>query len=606
MSRLFWTVLSALVILLIGADSLLAQDTWPSFPSGSGGEHSILRGPGYYVALYKILLLLAAVWGWAFTTNWLGKDAEELGDATGVRHEIWTPVVIFTFFFGFVVLALGIPIFFVGYITLLLTWFVPLGIYCGLRNAKVGPDQKVGTPSHLKRWMASLGKNKKKTDAPRNAYELGAPVDIVGVDGDASTNQANLIVARNTLAFVPMKELLADGLNNRATKILIDYLPDSASVKYFVDGVWHNGDPRVWEKGPFNREIGDAILWILKKITNLNSNERRMRQEGRFKLEYLGMKSTGSLMSQGTQQGERALLTFVPVLKNPPLIDQLGMREKMREDLKGLLSKPGLFIVSSLPGDGLSATWIGILKGADRLLHDYVAVEDALKPEPDLENVDVTRFKSANGETATSVLKKIVLKQPEVYILPEIAEGEAIDVVCNEIEQEDRRAIVSVRAKEAVEALLRVLSLKPNPEKFAKNVVGVLNQRLVRRLCEHCREPVQATPELLQRLGIPAGRVDVLYRERQPPQPGQPVQRRKGEPEICPHCRGIGFAGRTAIFELLTMNDKLREALIKQPRLETLRNVAKMTGQHDLQQEGVLLVALGVTSISELQRVLKQ
>jgi type II secretory ATPase GspE/PulE/Tfp pilus assembly ATPase PilB-like protein len=137
-------------------------------------------------------------------------------------------------------------------------------------------------------------------------------------------------------------------------------------------------------------------------------------------------------------------------------------------------------------------------------------------------------------------------------------------------------------------------------------IKAVVNQRLIRKLCETCREAVQPTPELLQRLGIPAGRVQVLYREKQPLPPGQEPPRKKGEPLICPNCNGLGYRGRTAIYEILVVDDNLRQALAGQPKLDTIKQLSRQAGNRALQEEGILLVALGTTSIAELQRVLKQ
>ena len=133
---------------------------------------------------------------------------------------------------------------------------------------------------------------------------------------------------------------------------------------------------------------------------------------------------------------------------------------------------------------------------------------------------------------------------------------------------------------------------------------GVVYVRLVRRLCETCREAYQPAPDLLQKLGIPAGRVQVLYREKQPRQPGQ--ERKRGEPEICPACRGLGYKGRIGIFEIMALDDKMRQAVRKQANIETLKKLARAAGNRTLQEEGILLVALGTTSLTELQRVLKQ
>ena len=123
----------------------------------------------------------------------------------------------------------------------------------------------------------------------------------------------------------------------------------------------------------------------------------------------------------------------------------------------------------------------------------------------------------------------------------------------------------------------------------------MLNQRLIRKLCEDCKEEYTPSPEMLKKLGIPAGRVESLYR---------PPKSEEDQP-VCSNCGGLGYKERTSIFELLVVDDSIREVLTKQPKLEVLRKVARQAGNRTLQEEGIVLVAKGVTSVPELSRVLK-
>jgi len=282
------------------------------------------------------------------------------------------------------------------------------------------------------------------------------------------------------------------------------------------------------------------------------------------------------------------------------------MRDKQREQLAGIMApgQHGLIVFAAMPGDGLSSTWRAALRATDRLMRDFISVEEVHKREPEVENVDVKKYDASKGETLEGELPKLILRQPEVICVPEISSGEALGRLCQWVRDENRLAIVSVRAKDGPDALLRLLATKAPADVVASTVKAVIYTRLVRKLCEACREAVQPTPELLQRLGIPPGRVQVLYREKQPPQPGQ--ERKRGEPEICPACRGLGYKGRTGIFEILVVDDKIRQALVKQPKPEVIKQLAKAAGNRSLQEEGVLVVALGTTSLAELQRVLKQ
>jgi type II secretory ATPase GspE/PulE/Tfp pilus assembly ATPase PilB-like protein len=156
-----------------------------------------------------------------------------------------------------------------------------------------------------------------------------------------------------------------------------------------------------------------------------------------------------------------------------------------------------------------------------------------------------------------------------------------------------------------------VLLMKIAPTKFAPHVLASLNMRLVRVLCEHCKQPYAPTPQALQQLGIPPGKVQALYRHHEGPLPLPPDAHRDAVPMPCKECLGIGFKGRTAIYELLVLGDDFKAALAKVRKadaqeLQALRAIARKGGFRNLQEEGIALVAKGVTSVQEVQRVLKE
>jgi type II secretory ATPase GspE/PulE/Tfp pilus assembly ATPase PilB-like protein len=582
----------------------VAAAQWPNYPDAQAN----VRGPGFYFAWWKILLLLIPFWLWVKTADWLGRDAAIHSEKTGLTMDVWNPLFVFAFFFAFMGLGLGIPIFFAGFAVVMLAYIVLLSIYVSQRNAKVRPEDRVFTPAHIQRWFSELGKKKEK-EFRKSAWEYGAKLDFIGQSGDKSVDQGNLITARQSPVFIPAKELMADAINMRAEKILMDYTAEAVAIQYMIDGMWHSAAPKVHEKDPLNREMGDAILAIFKKICNLNPADRRSRQEGKMQVTFQEKKHIISLMSQGTPTGERVLLTFLPIVKTPPTLEELGMREVLRSRLKDALTARGnLVVFCAMPADGLTATWVAALRASDRFVRDYITIQDVAKPEPEVENVESgVKFNAAAGETPMKVLPQALLKQPEVLCIPEIADGDSLKVLIEQAIEDERKGIVSLRAKEAVEGVLRLLMLKPDAEKFAKVLGAVVNQRLVRKLCDACREAFQPPPDVLQRLGIPPGKVNMLYREKQPLPPGvEPPKPKKGDPPlICPKCKGIGYYGRTAIFEVLIVDDKLREAIVKQPKIDVLRQVARQSGNWNLQEEGILLLAQGITSYNELQRVLK-
>jgi len=594
---MYRTVLVSLLslCLLVGLADLAAAQDWPPYPS----DQLPGRGPGGYLAWYKLLLCWILVLFWVRAADWVHRDSTEIGESIEMPARIWNPIMVFSFLVAFL-MAVSIPIFAVGFLLLLIAYVAPLTTYILMRNSRVHQDQRVMTPAHIKQWFTGLasGKKKRKSDTLAG-HEQGPPVQLSASGGSDTENQAHLLMARQSPGFVQVKELVADLLSRRADRVMLDYTPEAVGVRYEIDGMWHNVEPR-------DRENGDVLLAVMKKLSSLNMEERRARQEGEFRAKYGGKKYSLQLASQGTKAGERALLEMVPDQSPFSSLEALGMREKMREELKeALAGDHGLVLFSAPPNGGLQTSWNVGLTATDRYLRDFSAVEDKAKPFTHVENVEVTTFDGAAGQTPDSVLRPVLLREPDVVVIPDFVTGLAVDTLCNYALAQDKLIVSSVRAKEGAEGLLRVLAFKPTEvEKFAECATVVLNQRLVRVLCETCRQAYEPPEQLLQKLGIPRGRVEVLFREYQPPPPG--TKKRKGEPEICPDCGGIGYKGRTAIFQLIKVSDEMKRALVEQPRLDVLRQLSRKAGNRSLQEEGVLLVARGVTAINELQRVLKQ
>ncbi len=616
MNRLLLAVITAALLALGGAGSLTAQETAAppagtttatdtgavaatnndaAWPTHSLAPHNHARGPGWYVSLWKVGLIFFTFLIWCRTTDWVSRDVGPVG----LPYDVWNPIVFAPFFIVFFLFMLLIPWFWLGFPLLLIAQFAPLAVYILKRNKLVPDADKVLTKDHIRYLIANAGKGfGAKIDAEKKlAHEKGAPVEIQALGAATEQkNQANLIEARQAPAFLTLKEVLADAIDKRAEKLMCDFTAENVGMKYMIDGVWLDVPPR-------ERLAMDPVAAVMKKLANLNVADRKSKQEGVFSAEYKSTKYMCALSAQGTATGERILLSMAGKAHRFASLDELGMRDKMRDQVKQLLAyRHGIIVFTSMPSGGLSSTMQMALKSTDRLLRDFAAVGEKTRHEPEVENVENTPFDSSKGETAMTVLPKLILRQPDVLVIRELTDGDTLKTMIAQCTDDNPKlSITTLRAKDAVEGVARLLALKVPAAEVAPVLLFVLNTRLIRKLCDKCKEPYEPAPELLARLGIPAGRVQQLYRERQPLPPDSKEKR-----PPCPQCSDIGYFGRTAIFELLVINDKFREAMIKDPKLETLKKVAKATGHRGLQEEGIVLIALGTTSLTELQRVLKQ
>jgi len=581
-----------------------ADDAWPPCEQIDG--NALIRGPGRYLSLVKIGLLWGLFIVWVAFTGWVSRDCREVR----LPRRVWLPVVFFPFLLGFFFFGLLFPLFLIGYPLLLACVGVPVGMYVTKRNRLVSPDEQVFTSDHFRQVMAGRAQSlgvpiEGESGLPSDS---GPPVKLVAMGGVTDRdNAAHRLTARQSPGYVVAKELIADALAWRADRVMLDYTREAVAVRYQIDGVWHDAPAR-------DRESGDMMLAVFKLLASLDPTQRQAKQSGVFGSEYQGVVYTHPLHCQGTQTGERAILWLQPSQSEIGSLGELGMREKMQEQLRELLLRPkGMLLFSAMPKGGLSTTIATVLQSSDRLMRDFVAVESLPQHETEIENVEVETFDGMAGETPADVLPAMLKQNPDVVVSYDLLGAETVRIL-SEAAVGKQLVLAGIPAKEAVEALLRVLLLKGPADKFASAITAVINQRLVRKLCDHCKQAYVPPPELLKKLGIPAGRVEAFYR----PHPSTvaeghaPIQAfsRRDHAEnahpICPHCRGIGYHGRTAIYELLLITDAMRTALIKQPKLEVLRQVAQKAGHHSLQDEGLLLVVQGVTALPELMRVLKQ
>jgi type II secretory ATPase GspE/PulE/Tfp pilus assembly ATPase PilB-like protein len=570
---------------LINFSQLMAQSTGlPPKKLENGWS-----GPGGYLAWVKILVCWLVFLAWCGTTDWVSRDAQE----HRTNYLRWNPIV-FGSFAGALLLHWLLPWFWLGFPLLVIAYVGPLAAYVIVRNRKVGSDERVLTPDHLRHWLSEHGKlvGMKIAAEKKSPHEAGPPVILTARGGTERDDNVHLLSARQSPGFTNARALLADGLFRHADAIMLDYTQQGVGVKHMVDGVWHESPDR-------DREMGDPILASLKLLSGLNPEDRRSRQEGRFTAQYAGEKYAATIVSQGTPAGERVLVQLEGKKVRFATMEALGMRPKMEEQVREIMARQqGFFLIAAMPAGGLRSTTSVILRSSDRFMREFYAAEEAGNRYEEVENVHVTIYKAAEGQTPASVLKEIFFQDPNVVVVRDLVNGETVGLLCDEIPK-NRLIVATIRAKDCAEALLRVLALKAPPAEFAQGITAVLHQRLIRKLCPRCKEAYAPTPDILQKLGIPAGKVEAFYRPPQPPAEGE-------KREICPECTDIGYVGRTAIFELLLVDDTVRKILAASPKLDLLRQAARKAGMRSLQEEGIVLVAKGLTSLAELMRVLKQ
>jgi type II secretory ATPase GspE/PulE/Tfp pilus assembly ATPase PilB-like protein len=424
------------------------------------------------------------------------------------------------------------------------------------------------------------------------------PIQFVAGGETPEQQENNLELVLPSPGFPKVSILIADAIQKRSELTLLDFTQNQTNIRCQIDGIWHS-------MPPMDRETSDYMLAALKQLAGMNYRERRLRQEGRFRADYLRRKTGCRIISQGVRTGERvAIYLDIP---RPPLetLEDLGMRANMKNQLASLLeeSQSGMTLVCAMPNEGYTSLWRGVLTAADRFTRDYYVMEEASRVEPDVVNVASMTYDESAGETAFTRMPQLLLREPNFIAFTEIPNGKILDQICNLSIQEELPVLARIHGKNALDGLLRLMLLKSDQQKLVDTLQSVVAMRIVRKLCQECRVGFRPNPMLLQKLGIPQGRINLLYK----PFVFQPemVDEDGNAIEMCSNCHGIGYYERTGIFELLRIGDPIRKLLRSSPNLNQLAAEVRKHNHVSMREEGVVLVAKGQTSLEELQRILK-
>jgi len=431
-------------------------------------------------------------------------------------------------------------------------------------------------------------------------WQTAPPAMLLPKIKDKTQQQSVLITTRQNPGYVVAAGQVGHAIVSRASQVLLDYSQAACSIRYQVDGQWE-------QLPPLPRDAGDAMLIAFKQVCQLNPADRRSAQTGKCEVKIQRDKYNLSMQSQGIPTGERVLIKIetekVPFAK----LADLGMKDSMVEQFRTALNSEGSTVVISSPKTtGLTTSWHVSINAADRLVRDFQSVEPENDPEPEIININPNFYGGSTGLTAQELMRKIILKEPDVFLFPTIPDDQSLLRSLEQVVKNEKQVVIRYAAATAVEAAVKIAAqFRESAPLFSQTLRAVLNQRMVRRLCENCKVGYQPPPALLQRLGIPQGRVSVLYQPFVMPPIEQQVDA-NGKPapiEPCHLCQSRGYHGRIAIFELLSPGDQFRAALTKTQDVGQLTRIAKEEGHRSLQAEAVLTVARGMTSLDELKRV---
>jgi len=548
----------------------------------AAAETTFPRGPGFYYHPVKWIALILIYLSWVATCGWVDRDVHKLR----IESSLPSAALIAAGVIGLALVWL-MPSFWTGFFAFLLLFVITALVYVRYRNQLTDPSGRVLTEAHLR---ALLTRYLRVTFAEREDRKARVPVRFLGrgdKGDDTGDDGGRIQKVQDSKGYRAALELVWEATQKRATDIHLEPAKTEMTVRFRIDGI-------LATVTPFTRAMGDAVINIFKVLSNMDITEKRKPQDGSFSAQVKDQVTDFRVASAGSIVGEKLVMRILD--KTQQLVDltQLGMRDKMREQVRAIATQPhGLLIVCGPTGAGKSTTLYACLNEIDRFQKNIITIENPV--EYRLPNVTQIEVQAKAGKTFASELRSILRQDPDIIMIGEIRDQETAEIAC-QAAQTGHMVFSTIHSNDAITAIGRLVDLGVKPFLISSALTAILGQRLVRLLCPACKERYKPNPDTLRKANLPADKIKYFYRPPTPPEEGS-------SQEVCENCGGAGYFKRTGVYELLILTDKMRELIRDKPNLNAVRQEAVKEGMRYLYEDGLRKVLEGETSIQELLRV---
>ncbi|MCX7928032.1 MAG: ATPase, T2SS/T4P/T4SS family [Candidatus Omnitrophica bacterium] len=373
--------------------------------------------------------------------------------------------------------------------------------------------------------------------------------------------------------------ILEEAVNKKASDILIEPFEKKVRVRYRIDGILQEA-----QNPP--RYMHDSIVSRIKVMSLLDIAEHRLPQDGRFKAKVSGKEVDFRVSILPSSFGEKVAIRILDKSQAMLDIDRLGFNEHLVEQLKKLVILPhGMILVSGPTGSGKTTTLYSLLKYVDSPQKNIVTVEDPV--EYQLEGINQVAVRTEVGLTFGSALRAILRQDPNVIMIGEIRDFETVDIAIKSA-LTGHLVLSTVHTTSACGSIVRLINMGVEPFLIDAAVICVLGQRLVRRICQYCKEEQKVSMQILNSLKVkmPDGMKPTFYKG-------------KG----CQRCFNLGYSGRLSIGELLILTPAIRELILKRAQEHIIKQQARKEGMRTLREDGIRAALAGLTSLEEVVRI---
>lgn len=369
--------------------------------------------------------------------------------------------------------------------------------------------------------------------------------------------------------------LLLEALEARASDVHLETYQGGIRVRYRVDGV-------LQDAAAPPRRLAAAVISRLKIMAELDIAERRVPQDGRIRLRMRDRNVDVRVATLPTLHGESVVLRLLDKERGRISLEDLGMAADTRARFVEVVSRPHGIVLSTGPtGSGKTTTLYAAVDRIRTGREKIVTVEDPVEYE--LAGVPQVPVNDKVGLTFASALRALLRQDPDIMLVGEIRDQETADIATHAA-LTGHLVLSTLHTNDAATAITRLVDLGIEPYLVASTVEAILAQRLVRRICDHCKQPADLTSEERTALRLT-------------------TDLKAFAGTGCTTCRGTGYRGRTGIYELLMMDDELRTAVHQDASAGHLAGIAVTKGMRTLREDGIRLMRDGVTTAQEIMRV---
>jgi type II secretory ATPase GspE/PulE/Tfp pilus assembly ATPase PilB-like protein len=528
---------------------------------------------GGYISAVKLVVFVVFFFLWLPLVVWVHNDAAALE----TKHTFWTGIVLGAGAAGLLIWQL-VPIFLVGMLVYILAVAGTSLAYVKHRNTRVMDFDRVLTVEHLKSLFVS---KEKKLE------ELKSFVFIT-----ANRNEVPLPEPRTPdfFGYKMAYDLLGDATWRRADNIMFSPTPQEYNVTYYVDGAGLKQPSMPSDQAKF-------IIHFLKNIADLDIKEKRKPQKGVFVVAKGKETVEWEVTTAGSTAGEQILIKLLSV-KDIAKLDEVGLMPDQFEQLNSLSRlKQGLFVVAGPKKSGVTSTFYALLRNHDAFMNSI----NTLEKHPSSEVLNITQNVYSPSDTGTTTyakkLQEVIRMGPDIVGVADCEDSETARSAC--AGAKDGKVIyVALEADSVIQALAKWLKLLGDKRLAADTLLGISNQRLLRKLCKECRQAYAPNKDIVRKFNINPEKTKVLYRA------GKVIYDKHGKPSECESCQGAGYVGRTGVFEMIVINDDLRKIIRDAKSLPEIGTHFRRAKMLYLQEQALRKVIAGITDINEMIRVL--